>query len=140
MPYGALPKYLALSILAAAMASCANAPSRGGGTDAAAPSGAGAAQHAISWDAAKDHVGETVTVTGQVAGTHVSRDGDEFMLNVGRDYPDASRFVIYCPQSKGPSDLDQAYKGKTVSVRGQIVLYHNVPEIKAKAADIIVSK
>jgi hypothetical protein len=137
MLWKCLPNCLVLSILVGALASCTASQGPTPGTTAAAPA---MRKGDINWDAAKDHVGETVTVTGPVAGTHVSRDRDEFMLNVGRDYPDASRFVIYCPQSKGPSDLDQAYKGKTVSVHGEIVLYHDVPEIKAQAKDIVVSK
>jgi hypothetical protein len=93
----------------------------------------------ITWDTAKSHVNETVTVTGPVIGTHTTNDGSHVNLNVGKDYPDTSRFSVYFPaqEGKNPDDL---YKGKTVSVTGKIVLYHDVPEIITEAKDITIQK
>ncbi len=100
---------------------------------------------AISWDQASKHVGETVTVTGPVMGTHELSDGEHVLLNVGKDFPDDSRLTIYltpaasAPGKASPS-ADSTYVGKTVSVTGKIELYHDVPEIKATAADVVVQK
>ena len=88
----------------------------------------------ITWDQAKDHIGQYVTVTGPVVGTHDF--GDAAVLNVGKDYPDASRFTVFIPADKRdgvPEDLDN---GKTISVTGTLKMFHNVPEIEAGSDDI----
>jgi hypothetical protein len=90
----------------------------------------------ITWDQAKDHIGQSVTVTGPVVGTHDF--GDAAVLNVGKDYPNPDRFTVYIPADKRagmPTDLDT---GKTISVTGMLKLYHDVPEIEADAAHIVV--
>jgi hypothetical protein len=71
-----------------------------------------------------------------VVGTHDF--GDTAVLNVGKDYPDGSRFTVYIPVDKRagmPADLDN---GKTISVTGTLKLFHNVPEIEAGVEDITV--
>jgi len=96
---------------------------------------------AINWDQAAKHVGETVTVTGPVKGTHVSTGGKTLILNIGKDYPDPGRFsIMIATDAKNPAKADD-YTGKTVTVTGKIVLYRNVPEIKAdKAAELTIEK
>ncbi len=88
----------------------------------------------ITWDQAKDHVGQIVTVTGPVVGTHDF--GDAAVLNIGKDYPSPDRFTVYIPADKRtgfPNDLDE---GKTINVTGTLKLFHDVPEIEADAAHI----
>jgi hypothetical protein len=90
----------------------------------------------ITWDQAKNYIGQEVTVTGPVMGTHDF--GDAAVLNVGKDFPDPARFTVYIPSDKRsgmPSDLDN---GKTISVTGKMKAYHDVPEIEADAAHITV--
>ncbi|MGA2443315.1 MAG: hypothetical protein ABSH08_20375 [Tepidisphaeraceae bacterium] len=90
----------------------------------------------ITWDQAKDHIGQSVTVTGPVVDTHDF--GDAAVLNVGKDFPNPDRFTVYIPADKRtgfPADLDN---GKTISVTGTLKLYHDVPEIEADAAHIVV--
>jgi hypothetical protein len=90
----------------------------------------------ITWDQAAKHIGEQVTVTGPVVGTHDF--GDAAVLNVGKDFPDPTRFTVYIPADKRngmPDDLDN---GKTISVTGTLKLYHKVAEIEAGATDITV--
>jgi hypothetical protein len=90
----------------------------------------------ITWDQAKDHIGEEVIVTGPVVGIHDF--GDTAVLNVGKDFPDTSRFTVYISADNRagmPADLDN---GKTISVTGTLKLFHNVPEIEAGVADITV--
>jgi len=93
---------------------------------------------AINWDQAKDHVGETVTVTGPVIGTHAIDAANALVLNVGKDFPDPDRFTVFLTGGEdGPTPPD-IYQGKTITVTGQVQLYKDVPEIKAGAKDITV--
>ncbi len=95
---------------------------------------------AIDWSEAGKHVGETVTVTGPVKGTHAA--GSRLVLNVGKDYPAADRFTILMPAADDDAGSpDDLYVGKTVTVTGQVSLYRKVPEIVVKAAaDVTVTK
>ena len=90
----------------------------------------------ITWDQAKDYIGQNVTVTGPVIGTHDFGGGA--VLNVGKDFPDPGRFTVYIPADKRtgmPDDLD---KGKTISVTGTLKMFHDVPEIEADSAHISI--
>ena len=51
---------------------------------------------AISWDEAKDHIGDRTTVYGPVAGTKygATSSGRPTWLNIGKDYPSSERFVV----------------------------------------------
>jgi DNA/RNA endonuclease YhcR with UshA esterase domain len=92
----------------------------------------------INWDQAKDYIGQNVTVTGPVVGTHDF--GDAAVLNVGKDYPSPERFTVYIPADKRagmPTDLDD---GKTISVTGKVKMYRGVPEIEGDAGHIVVIK
>jgi hypothetical protein len=89
----------------------------------------------ITWDKAKAHVGETVAVTGPVLGFH-SFDNGAIVLNIGKDFPDPTRFTVFIEANNQAGLPDDHYVGKTVTATGAIVLYHNVPEIKCGAKDI----
>jgi hypothetical protein len=94
------------------------------------------APSSITWDQAKDYIGQVVTVTGPVVGTHDF--GDAAVLNVGKDYPSPDRFTVYIPADKRagmPTDLDV---GKTISVTGKLKKYRGVPEIEGDAGHIVV--
>ena len=91
---------------------------------------------AITWDTAAKHVGETVTVSGPVMGTHSIGGGKSLILNVGKDFPDAGRLTILI---KGETTEDD-YKDKTVTVTGKVELFKDVPEIKVKPADVTIAK
>jgi DNA/RNA endonuclease YhcR with UshA esterase domain len=62
------------------------------------------------------------------------------VLNVGKDFPDASRCTVFVTMGSDHADPSTTYKGKTITVTGKIELYHNVPEIRAKAADVKIQK
>jgi hypothetical protein len=94
---------------------------------------------AISWDQAAKHVGATLTVTGPVVGTH-KVSGGHVVLNVGKDFPDSKRFTAFVTLGDDHADPDTTYKGKTISVTGKIELYHDIAEIRAKAADVKIQK
>jgi hypothetical protein len=91
----------------------------------------------ITWDQAKDHVGQAAVVTGPVVGTH-DLGGGAAVLNVGKDYPDRGRFTVYIPAEKRKGVPDNLYEGKTITVDGKIKLFHHVPEIEAGAEQITV--
>jgi hypothetical protein len=94
----------------------------------------------ITWDQAATHVGETVTVTGPVMGTHSITGGKALVLNVGKDYPDAARLTIMIKtDDKNPVSPD-TYMGKTVTVTGKVELYRKIPEIKTTPADVTTAK
>jgi hypothetical protein len=91
---------------------------------------------ALTWDQAKDHIGETAIVTGPVVGIHDF--GGAAVLNVGKDFPDPSRFTVYITKDKRagmPDDLDT---GKTISVTGKLKMFHRVPEIEADSTTITI--
>jgi hypothetical protein len=90
---------------------------------------------ALNWDQAKDHVGETATVTGPVVGTHSFKDGG-FVLNVGKDFPDKDRLTIFVGEDQAAGQTPDSFDGKTVSATGKIELYHEVAEIRCGAKDI----
>ena len=93
------PRVFGLSILAAALVSCAT-PGSAPSPTASAPTPV-TATPSITWDVAGTHVGETLTVTGPVVGTHVTTDASHVTLNVGKDFPDRSRFTVYFPAVSG---------------------------------------
>jgi hypothetical protein len=87
----------------------------------------------ISWDQAKNHVGEVATVIGKVIGAHSF--GDSAVLNVGKDYPDPGRFTVYISDTSGmPEDM---FVGVTIAVTGKVVLYKHVPEIESDVKHIV---
>jgi hypothetical protein len=90
----------------------------------------------INWDQTKDYIGQSVTVTGPVMGVHDF--GGAAVLNVGKDYPDPSRFTVYIPADKRTGMPDGLDNGKTISVTGTLKTFHDVPEIEAGPADITV--
>jgi DNA/RNA endonuclease YhcR with UshA esterase domain len=94
----------------------------------------------ITWDQAIKHVGETVTATGPVVGTHIVGDKKNMVLNVGKDYPDAGRLTIFLPYDDKAGSPDDVYKGKTVTVTGKVVLFRKTAEIKADVKDVVISK
>jgi len=51
---------------------------------------------AVSWDRAKDHIGERITVYGAVVDTRYasSSRGRPTFLNIGKPYPDPGRFTV----------------------------------------------
>jgi hypothetical protein len=93
---------------------------------------------ALNWDQAKDHVGETATVTGPVVGTHSFSDGG-FVLNVGKAFPDKDRFTVFVGGDQTAGQTPDSFDGKTVSATGKIQIYREVAEIKCEAKDIVTA-
>ena len=97
---------------------------------------------AISWDEAKNHIGERTTVYGPVVDTHYASEssGEPTFLNMGNPYPDPNRFtVVIWGENRGkfsqpPEDY---YVGKTIYVSGLIDPYEGVPQIEVTSPDQI---
>ena len=97
---------------------------------------------AISWDEAKNHIGERTTVYGPVVDTHYASEssGEPTFLNMGNPYPDPNRFNVdiwgenRVKFSQPPEDY---YVGKTIYVSGLIDPYEGVPQIEVTSPDQI---
>jgi hypothetical protein len=91
------------------------------------------AQDEVTIDEAKDHVGEEVTVCGDV--THavfveVERRQPTY-LNFGAPWPDHTFGVMIRGRHRGrfPEPPEALYADKTICVTGEIVLSEGVPQI-----------
>jgi hypothetical protein len=97
---------------------------------------------AISWDEAKDHIGDRATVYGPVAGTQygATSRGKPTWLNIGKDYPSTERFVgIIWGENRGnfPQAPEVYYLGKTIYVTGLITEYNGIVQIEVTTPDKI---
>jgi len=95
---------------------------------------AGLPAGAISWDKAKDYIGERTTVYGPVIGATYasSTKGQPTFLNVGENYPDPTRFTVLIwgsDRSKFSPAPEIQYKGRTIYVYGLIEDYQGSAEI-----------
>ena len=92
---------------------------------------------AISWDEAREHIGERATVCGPVVDTKWASGskGKPTFLNIGKPYPDPNRFtVVIWIQNRGkfPQPPEDYYLGKTICVAGLIDEYKGIPQIEVK--------
>ena len=89
---------------------------------------------AVSWAQARGHIGETIRLRGPVrSAKYASRSqGRPTFLNIGRAYPDRSRVqAVIWGQDRGKwlQPPETKYAGKTITVRGKVVLYQGVAEV-----------
>lgn len=97
---------------------------------------------AISWDEAKDQIGDRTTVCGPVAGTFYGSNlnGRPTFLNIGEDHPSRKRFtVVIWGENRGnfPHPPESYYDGKTICVAGLIQEYEGIPQIEVTTPDQI---
>jgi hypothetical protein len=92
------------------------------------------AESSISAREAKNHVGQTATVCGPVAGTHYAARsrGTPTFINLDQAYPNQI-FTIVIWGSDRPKfgDPEAMYGGKQICVTGTITLYRGVAETTA---------
>ena len=91
----------------------------------------------IQWYEAKDHIGERTTVCGPIVSAMwaTGSTGKPTFLNIGKPYPDPSRFTVVIWEdyrANFPQAPEVYYSGKTICVTGLIVPYDGVPEIEVK--------
>jgi micrococcal nuclease len=94
----------------------------------------GHAQNSISAAEAKNHVGETATVCGEVVSTHYAlrSRGSPTFINLDKPYPNQIfTIVIWGSDRSKFGDPEQTYRGKRICATGKITDYRGVPEIIA---------
>lgn len=79
--------------------------------------------------AAKDHVGEQVTIEGVVAEVHHAASGRATFIDIGGSYPNNPFAAVIFESDAGKFPNVDALDGKTVDVTGRIRLYRGAPEI-----------
>lgn len=79
--------------------------------------------------AAKDHVGEQVTIEGVVGEVHHATSGRVTFIDIGGRYPDNPFAAVIFESDAGKFPNVDALDGKTVDVSGRIRLYRGAPEI-----------
>lgn len=83
----------------------------------------------LPWDDAAEYIGTVQRVCGPLA--TIRNSSDDVFLNVGRDYPDASRFTIVLWDIGG---VESIASGTTVCTEGLITSYEGVAQIELRSA------
>jgi len=79
--------------------------------------------------AARDHVGETVTVQGAVEEVYTAARSGVTFLDLGGRYPNETFTGVIFAGDAGAFPNVHALEGKTVDISGRVQLYHGRPEI-----------
>jgi DNA/RNA endonuclease YhcR with UshA esterase domain len=95
----------------------------------AAPALAQTPPPTIAPAAAKDHVGEQVTVEGVVGEVHHAASGRATFIDIGGRYPNNPFAAVIFESDAGKFANVDALDGKTIDVTGRIRLYRGAPEI-----------
>jgi hypothetical protein len=94
----------------------------------------GHAQNSISAAEAKDHVGETATVCGDVVSTHYAARsrGNPTFINLDKPYPnEIFTIVIWGSDRPNFGDPEETYRSKQICAKGKISVYRGVAEMVA---------
>jgi len=92
-----------------------------------------AAPPVVSWQEAGGHVGEVVTVEGEVA--TASTVGDTWVLEFARDDPRAFRVVVLLPLLEtAPRQPERLYQGRRVRATGRIQRFQGRAEMVLRGA------
>lgn len=98
------------------------------------------AQTSISTAQAKNHVGETRTVCGEVASTHYAprSRGNPTFINLDEPYPNQVFTVLIWGSDRSQFGVpEETFANKHICVTGTISSYRGVPEIVAHEASQI---
>jgi len=87
------------------------------------------AQATIAPAAAKDHVGEVLTIEGAVSEVHHAASGRATFIDMGGRYPNNVFTAVIFESDAGKFPTVDALNGKTVDVTGRIRLHRGRPEI-----------
>ena len=99
----------------------------------AAAAARAAAPPVISWQEAGGHVGEVVTVEGEVA--TASAVGDTWVLEFARDDPRAFRVVVLLPLLEtAPRQPERLYQGRRVRATGRVQRFQGRAEMVLRGA------
>jgi DNA/RNA endonuclease YhcR with UshA esterase domain len=92
------------------------------------------AQKKLTASEAKTHIGETVTVCGNVVSTRyaASTKGQPTFLNLDKPYPNQIFTVLIWGSDRAKFGKPEAdYQDKRICVTGKVAEYRGVPEIVA---------
>jgi micrococcal nuclease len=87
-----------------------------------------AEERTIPDSAARNHVGETVSVKGTVANVYVSSKGNIF-LNFGASYPAQIFSAVIFSSEAAAFPNPQQWEGQRLIARGKVTIYKGKPEI-----------
>jgi hypothetical protein len=94
----------------------------------AAASARAATPPVVPWQDSGTHVGEVITVEGEVQSARIA--GDTCILEFAAGDPDAFRAVLLLPLlSSGPPHPERLYPGRRVRVTGRVQRFRGRPEI-----------
>lgn len=85
------------------------------------------------------HVGDSVEVCGKVEGGKYLPNADSAptLINLGYDYPNQLATVVIFGEHRSlfPGNPETDWKGKTLCVRGRVVLYRDKPQIVVRSTN-----
>ncbi len=116
-----LKNILEVNTTSAEASATAGATLRSSYADASAPV-------AIDYTQAKNHIGETVAVTGKIATVYISSSGQVFFDYCSSYKTCPFSAVIFADDASKFTDVSQ-YEGETITVTGPIKSYNGTPEI-----------
>jgi hypothetical protein len=120
------------------------APPTVAGRETTAPSPAEPANAVVSWEAARDVIGEVVTIEGPVADTlyATASAGGPTILIVGRDPADPNRLAVAigAAHREGfPQPPEELYADHTIRVTGRVEAHEGMLRIEVTSpADIAI--
>lgn len=89
----------------------------------------------IAASQAKDHIGETATVCGQVASAHYAdrSRGNPTFINLDKPYPSQVFTIVIWGEDRAKFGTpEETYRDKNICVTGKITLYRGSPETIAR--------
>lgn len=119
-----------------------SAPPAVAGRETTAPSPAEPAYAVVSWEDARDVIGEVVTVEGPVADTLYApaSTGGATILIVGRDPADPKRLAVVIRAADGegfPQVPEELYTDQTIRVTGRVEAHEGMLRIEVASPDAI---
>jgi hypothetical protein len=90
-----------------------------------------AAGPVIRWTDALDHIGEDVTVEGEIVATHVSPLST--LLSFDKGFNRFTAVIQPAARAAFPPNPEEFYKGKLVRIRGRVIEYEKKAEIVLKS-------
>ncbi|MFW6336481.1 MAG: hypothetical protein ACOC3G_05075 [Phycisphaeraceae bacterium] len=108
-----------------------------GGVEADVDTAPDAPRPVVEWDEAKDYVGDTIIVEGEIV--DANNIGNLTFLNFHEDWRDKFYIVVFKQAYPGVPGGDPAkhYLDKTIRVTGRVDLHRDRPQMKVYDADQI---
>jgi DNA/RNA endonuclease YhcR with UshA esterase domain len=106
---------------------------------------AASAQKIISLEEAKDHIGDSVSVSGKVFGVKYFSEGKQAptLINVGAAFPNQLLTVVIYGEDRERLKLEPEtmYRDKQLLISGRVELYRGKPQIIVRdAAQLVIQE